>query len=62
MVKLGVAPSEFWGMTLPETVAMIGWHVKAQKSQGKPGKPHLSDEWKRETTEWLKGGGDDPGN
>lgn len=61
VVKLGIAPSEFWEMTLPETIALIGWHVKAQQSSGVGSKPKLSDEWVNNELEWLRGG-DDSGN
>lgn len=61
MVKLGIAPSEFWGMTLPETVAMLNMHVKAQQASGAGPKAKLSQEWVDAELEWLRGG-DDPGN
>lgn len=51
MVKLGMTPSEFWAMTLPETVAMLNMHASANKG----GKPKLSDDWVQEELAWLRG-------
>jgi hypothetical protein len=59
VVKLGIAPSEFWEMTLPELVAMLNMHVKAQQASGP--KPKLSEDWVQSELNWLRGG-DDPGN
>ncbi len=46
-----MAPSEFWAMTLPETVAMLNMHANAYKGS----KPKLSDDWVQEELAWLRG-------
>lgn len=47
--QLGVSPSEFWDMTLPELFAEIG----AQEPKGKG--PGLSNEDRDKFSRWLNG-------
>ena len=55
MVKLGIAPSEFWAMSFPELVAMINMHVKAQKAAGSNGKAKMTPAEEAEHLAFLRG-------
>jgi hypothetical protein len=50
--KIGLAPSEFWNMTLPE----LFQEIELAKQAGRANAPTLTDEDRARYTDWLNGG------
>jgi len=55
VVKLGMAPSEFWAMSFPELVAMLNMHAKAQRQSGGKTGAKMTQAEVDKTVAWLNG-------